>query len=74
MGTCTDCFVLLSRCGQSDPKTGEMVFFSYRSSHPFAYYSVVSAEGKRIIWEEPIPELRKSVMMHDFAITSTYSM
>ncbi|KAF9364914.1 hypothetical protein BGX34_012086 [Mortierella sp. NVP85] len=57
-----------------DPKTGEMIFFSYRISRPFAYYSVVSAEGKRIIWEEPIPGLRKSVMMHDFAITPTYSI
>ncbi|KAG0006521.1 hypothetical protein BGZ65_007063 [Modicella reniformis] len=57
-----------------DPKTGELVFFSYRMSHPFAYYSVVSADGKRLVWEEPIPGIQKSIMMHDFAITSTYSM
>ncbi|KAI1317514.1 hypothetical protein EDD11_008321 [Mortierella claussenii] len=57
-----------------DPKTGEFIFFSYRSSYPFAYYSVLSSDQKRIVWEEPILDLKKSVMMHDFAITPNYSI
>ncbi|KAG0367922.1 hypothetical protein BGZ54_002992 [Gamsiella multidivaricata] len=57
-----------------DPKTGELIFFSWRMSHPFMYYSVISAEGKRLVWEEPIPGLKKSAMMHDFATTPSYSV
>ncbi|CAO3571399.1 unnamed protein product [Mortierella alpina] len=57
-----------------DPSTGEFIFFSWRIEKPYAYYSVVSAEGKRIVWEEPIPGLKKSVMMHDFATTPTRSI
>ncbi|KAG0197701.1 hypothetical protein BGX28_008788 [Mortierella sp. GBA30] len=57
-----------------DPKTGELIFFSYSISKPYANYSVVSAEGKRIVWEQPIPGLKKASMMHDFAITPTYSI
>ncbi|KAG0244874.1 carotenoid oxygenase [Mortierella sp. GBAus27b] len=57
-----------------DPTTGEMIFFSYRSEFPFAYYSVVSAKGKRLVWEEPIPGMEKAVMMHDFAISPSHSI
>ncbi|KAF9574425.1 hypothetical protein EC968_006585 [Mortierella alpina] len=57
-----------------DPNTGEFIFFSWRAEKPYAYYSVVSAEGKRIVWEEPIPGLKKAVMMHDFATTPTRSV
>ncbi|KAF9930817.1 hypothetical protein BGZ67_005601 [Mortierella alpina] len=57
-----------------DPNTGEFIFFSWRVKKPYAYYSVVSAEGKRIVWEEPIPGLKKAVMMHDFATTPTRSI
>ncbi|KAF9181505.1 hypothetical protein BGZ50_005477 [Haplosporangium sp. Z 11] len=57
-----------------DPKTGEFIFFSYRMTKPYARYSVISASGKRVVWEQPIPGLKKPAMMHDFATTSTYSI
>ncbi|KAF9909668.1 hypothetical protein BX616_011099 [Lobosporangium transversale] len=57
-----------------DPKTGEFIFFSYRFTYPFMYYSVVAADGKHIVWQEPIKSLKKSIMMHDFAITPSYSI
>jgi hypothetical protein len=59
---------------QYDPNTGETVFFSWRLLAPFAYYSVIAADGLRTIWEEPIPGFTRPTMMHDFAITPTYSM
>ncbi|KAF8941489.1 carotenoid oxygenase [Dissophora ornata] len=57
-----------------DPKTGELIFYSWRRTHPFAYYSVISADGRRLVWEEPINSLERGSMMHDFAITPTYSV
>ncbi|KAG0301911.1 hypothetical protein BGZ99_003270, partial [Dissophora globulifera] len=42
-----------------DPKTGELIFFSWRTEHPFAYYSVISGDGRRVVWEEPIPGIMK---------------
>ncbi|KAH7051526.1 carotenoid oxygenase [Linnemannia elongata] len=57
-----------------DPNTGETVFFSWRLLAPFAYYSVIAADGSRAIWEEPIPGFTRPTMMHDFAITPTYSI
>ncbi|KAK3844036.1 MAG: carotenoid oxygenase [Linnemannia gamsii] len=57
-----------------DPNTGETVFFSWRLLPPFAYYSVIAADGSRTIWEEPIPGFTRPTMMHDFAITPTYSI
>ncbi|KAI1315420.1 hypothetical protein EDD11_000808 [Mortierella claussenii] len=59
---------------KNDPKTGETVFFSWHILKPFVRYSVISADGKRKVWEEPIPGFDKPVMMHDFAITPTYSI
>lgn len=60
-------------CVKIDPKTGEMIFFSYSLHKPLAFYSVVSAEGKRKIWRQKVA-LPKPSMMHDFATTDTYSM
>ncbi|KAF9098895.1 hypothetical protein BGX29_007392 [Mortierella sp. GBA35] len=57
-----------------DPKTGETVFFSWRLLPPFAHYSVIAADGSRTIWEESIPGFTRPTMMHDFAITPTYSI
>ncbi|KAG0364871.1 hypothetical protein BGZ54_007076 [Gamsiella multidivaricata] len=57
-----------------DPKTGETIFFSWHIPKPFVKYSVISADGKRSVWEETIPGFTKPCMMHDFAITSTYSI
>ncbi|KAF9933404.1 hypothetical protein FBU30_005613 [Linnemannia zychae] len=56
-----------------DPKTGEFIFFSYSLKKPCAFYSVISAEGKRKVWAQKIP-LVKPTMMHDFATTETYSI
>ncbi|KAG0059936.1 hypothetical protein BGZ90_004272 [Linnemannia elongata] len=56
-----------------DPKTGEMIFFSYSHNKPLAFYSVVSAEGKRKVWRQKVT-LPKPSMMHDFATTNTYSI
>ncbi|KAH7051491.1 carotenoid oxygenase [Linnemannia elongata] len=56
-----------------DPKTGEMIFFSYSHDKPLAFYSVVSAEGKRKVWRQKVT-LPKPSMMHDFATTNTYSI
>ncbi|KAF9913137.1 hypothetical protein EC991_003596 [Linnemannia zychae] len=57
-----------------DPDTGETVFFSWRLLAPFVYYSVIAADGSRTVWEEPIPGFTRPTMMHDFAITPTYSI
>ncbi|KAF9581659.1 hypothetical protein BGW38_001240 [Lunasporangiospora selenospora] len=57
-----------------DPKTGEMIFFVYNMAYPFAKYSVVSASGKRVVWEQPIPGFERAAMMHDFATTPTHSI
>ncbi|KAF9282259.1 hypothetical protein BGZ68_006095 [Mortierella alpina] len=59
---------------KTDPKTGEVIFFSWRLLKPFAFYCVVSADGHRKIWEEPIPGFNKQTMMHDFAVTPTHSI
>lgn len=50
-----------------------MIFFSYSHDKPLAFYSVVSAEGKRKVWRQKVT-LPKPSMMHDFATTNTYSM
>lgn len=65
--------VCLSLCLQIDPKTGELIFFSYSLDKPLAFYSVISNEGKRKVWRQKIA-LPKPSMMHDFATTDTYSM
>ncbi|KAF9923590.1 hypothetical protein FBU30_006391 [Linnemannia zychae] len=57
-----------------DRHTGETVFFSWRLLMPFAHYSVIAADGSRKVWEEPIPGFNRPTMMHDFAITPTYSI
>lgn len=54
--------------------TGEFIFFSWQSSFPHAVYSVVSPEGKKVVWEQPIAGMKKTGMMHDFAVTPTYSV
>ncbi|KAF9913182.1 hypothetical protein EC991_003642 [Linnemannia zychae] len=56
-----------------DPKTGELMFFAYSLYKPAAFYSVVSAEGKRKVWRQKV-DLTKPSMMHDFATTDTYSI
>ncbi|MBV6624474.1 MAG: carotenoid oxygenase family protein [Rivularia sp. (in: Bacteria)] len=55
-----------------DALTGEMMFFGYSFAPPFLHYSIVSAEGE-LLKTVPI-ELPMGVMMHDFAITSNYTI
>ncbi|KAF9407446.1 hypothetical protein BGZ94_002696 [Podila epigama] len=57
-----------------DPKTGEFIFFSWQVSFPHAVYSVISPGGKKLVWEQPIKGMKKTAMMHDFAVTPTHSI
>ncbi|KAG0026512.1 hypothetical protein BGZ82_009439 [Podila clonocystis] len=57
-----------------DPKTGEFIFFSWQLTFPHAVYSVVSPEGKKVVWEQPIAGITKTSMMHDIAVTPNYSV
>lgn len=55
-----------------DPRTGEMVFFSYSVFEPVIRYYVVDADGAivhRVTLEVPAP-----VMMHDFVITEHHAV
>jgi len=55
-----------------DPVTGEMMFFGYSFAPPFLQYSVVSPQGELL---RTIPlDLPVGVMMHDFAITTNYTL
>ncbi|KAG0268287.1 hypothetical protein DFQ27_007138 [Actinomortierella ambigua] len=57
-----------------DPKTGEIIFFRYGTPTDFSY-SVVAADGTKTVWEEHIPGQKpQMVLMHDFAVTDTYSI
>ncbi|HEX3782068.1 MAG TPA: carotenoid oxygenase family protein [Pseudonocardiaceae bacterium] len=53
-----------------DPSTGEMHFFGYAVTPPYATYHRLSAEGE-LVRSVPI-ELPEAIMMHDFAITANY--
>ena len=55
-----------------DTKTGELMFHAYSPFPPFLQYSVADRTGK-IVRTTPI-ELPRPVMMHDLAITETYTL
>eukprot|EP00002_Diphylleia_rotans_P033650 TRINITY_DN7172_c0_g4_i1.p1 TRINITY_DN7172_c0_g4~~TRINITY_DN7172_c0_g4_i1.p1 ORF type:complete len:527 (+),score=120.95 TRINITY_DN7172_c0_g4_i1:58-1638(+) len=56
-----------------DPETGEMLFFGYAADMPpYLRYAIADKSGA-IIHNEAI-DLPISVMMHDFAITTNYSI
>ncbi|MEA5532602.1 carotenoid oxygenase family protein [Crocosphaera sp. XPORK-15E] len=56
-----------------DPITGEMIFFGYSIAEPpYLQYGLISPQGK-LLWTVPI-DLPIGVMMHDFAITSNYTI
>ncbi len=56
-----------------DPITGEMMFIGYSLFQPpYLYYGIVSKEGE-LLRTIPI-DLPVGVMMHDFAITSNYTI
>ena len=53
--------------------SGELVFFGYRLDRkPFAEYSVVSPKGELVLNLDV--GMKKPSMMHDFAITKSYSI
>jgi carotenoid cleavage dioxygenase len=55
-----------------DPVTGEMMFFGYSFAPPFLQYGIVSPQGE-LLRTIPI-DLPMGVMMHDFAITTNYTI
>ena len=56
-----------------DPETQEMMFFGYQlQSKPCVAYSVVSKEGELLRTVDI--GIKRPIMMHDFAITSNYSV
>src|ERR1043166_8760477 len=55
-----------------DPATGEMLFFGYDPFRPVVSYSIVNAEGH--LTSTTRIRVRRPVMMHDFAITSRYTI
>ncbi|KAF9579767.1 hypothetical protein BGW38_003851 [Lunasporangiospora selenospora] len=57
-----------------DPKNGDTVYFSWRLFKPYAFYGVISLDGKKRVWEQPIPGFKRATMSHDFAITETHSI
>ncbi|KAM3271230.1 hypothetical protein ACQJBY_041791 [Aegilops geniculata] len=55
-----------------DPFTDEMFTFGYSYEPPYCTYRVITKDG---IMLDPVPiTITKSVMMHDFAITTNYSI
>ena len=55
-----------------DPATGEMLFFGYDPFRPIVSYSIVNAEGQ--LTSTTRFKVPRPVMMHDFAITSRYTI
>ncbi len=56
-----------------DPITGEMMFFGYSLVQPpYLQYGLISPQGE-LLWTVPI-DLPIGVMMHDFAITTNYTI
>ncbi|KAG0091396.1 hypothetical protein BGZ93_008839 [Podila epicladia] len=57
------------------PRTGETILFNWRFlEKPFMFYSVITPDGKRRIWNAPIPGYSEPTMTHDFAITERHSI
>jgi carotenoid cleavage dioxygenase len=55
-----------------DAETGEMMLFGYSAMAPVVHYSLVNAAGE-LTNTVPV-KLRRSVMMHDFAVTARHSI
>lgn len=55
-----------------DPDTGEMLFFGYDPFKPLVSYSIVNAGGQLVSTTRI--KVRRPIMMHDFAITSQYTI
>ncbi len=55
-----------------DPKTGDMMTFGSSFEAPYVNYSVINATGE-LVHTSPVT-IPKPVFMHDFAVTSKYSL
>lgn len=55
------------------PKTGELVFFAYSLAPPFVTMSVANPDGSKVE-DFVLPGVKRSAMIHDFAITENYSV
>jgi carotenoid cleavage dioxygenase-like enzyme len=55
-----------------DPVSGEMLFFGYSPFRPCVSYSVVNAQGQLVSTTRI--NVRRPIMMHDFAITPRYTI
>ena len=55
-----------------DPVTGEMIFFGYSAMPPYLQYYVADRSGA--IVHHAVIDIPKPVMMHDFAVTSNYTI
>jgi carotenoid cleavage dioxygenase-like enzyme len=55
-----------------DPDTGEMLLFGYDPFKPLISYSIVNADGQLVSTTRI--KVRRPIMMHDFAITSRYTI
>lgn len=55
-----------------DPRTGEMVVFTYGLEAPYLTWSVLGPDGGTRRAPTPVPDVDAPVMIHDMAITERY--
>lgn len=55
-----------------DPRTGEMVLFTYSLEAPYLTWSVVGADGRAVRTPTPVYGLGAPMMIHDMALTEKY--
>ncbi len=55
-----------------DPRTGELVLFTYGLEAPYLHWSVVGADGSAVRGPTPVSGLDAPLMIHDMALTEKY--
>ncbi|MGH9092091.1 MAG: carotenoid oxygenase family protein [Acidimicrobiales bacterium] len=55
-----------------DPVTGEMVVFRYDLTEPYLTWAAIAADGTVARPATVVPEVDRSIMVHDFTITEHY--
>lgn len=55
-----------------DPRTGELVLFTYRLEPPYLAWSVVAPEGAERRAQTPLDGVDEPVMVHDMALTERW--
>lgn len=55
-----------------DPRTGELVVFRYDLTEPYLTWAAVGSDGAVSRPPTVVPEVDRSLMVHDFAITEHY--